>query len=171
MAKTEKENVSKPKLNEVVIVHTVRPNGTIREQQDFSACPSLAEQHTAHLTDINYLMEKYKPDELAAYIATRNSHRTEIRGHDFSQEPDLQEAHNILYKSKQEFQELPEDVRNQFRNHLEFIKFIDNPQNEEKMIRLGILTKKQIESVKIPEPVTTATTQTPTPTQEKEKEK
>lgn len=137
-------------LNEVVIVNTIRPNGTLRQQQDFQFCPTLTEQHTAHLTDINYLIEKYKPDELAAYIAARTQYRQEVLGHDFSQEPNLQDAKNIVYRSKQEFEELPDDVKYSFKNHLEFLKFIDNPANAEKMYKMGILTKKQIETIKAP---------------------
>lgn len=161
--------VSSGKLNEVKIIKTKRPNGTLRIQQNFDACPSLAEQHTAHLTNINYLMEKYKPDELAAYLAARNQYRQEILGHDFSQEPNLQEANNIVYRSRQEFENLPDDVRLHFANHLEFLKFIDNPANEEKMLKLGILTRKQVDAIKIkdenPNP-----TPPPTPTTQEEKE-
>lgn len=140
-----------PKLNEVIIKTTVRPNGTLRIQQDFSNCPTMAEQHTAHLTNLNYLIAKYKPDELAAYMAAREVHRREILGHDFSVEPSLQEAKNIIYKSRKEFDELPEDVKSQFKNHVEFLKFIDNPANAEKMLKLGILTQKQIDNIQIPE--------------------
>lgn len=139
-------------LDEAVIKVTKRPNGTFRIQQDFSHCPSMAEQHTAHLTDINYLMKKYKPDELAAYISARNQYRAEILGHDFSQEPNLQEAKNVVYRSRQEFEALPEDVKTRFQNHLEFLKFIDNPANVDKMLELGILTRKQVDSIKIEDP-------------------
>lgn len=165
---TETGEITSPKLNEVIIVETRRSNGTVRIQLDFQNCPTLAEQHTAHLTNINYLMEKYKPDELAAYIAARNQHRLEITGHDFSQEPDLQQANNIIYRSKQNFEALPEDIKNNFRNHLEFLKFIDNPSNVEKMIKMGILTKRQIDGVIIPEPDATTARTTPTTKEEKE---
>lgn len=140
------------KLNEIMIITTKRPNGTIRVQRDFSNCPTMTEQHTAHLTDINYLIERYKPDELAAYIAARSQHRQEILGHDFSLEPNLQEANNIIYQSKKAFEELPEEIRTQFKSHLEFLKFIDNPKNEQKMLELGILKKKEIEAIKIKDP-------------------
>lgn len=139
------------KLNEVIIVRTPRANGSIREQQNFDACPTMAEQHTAHLTDVNYLINKFKPDELNAYLVARAQYRQEIVGHDFSQEPNLQEAKNVVYRSRQEFNELPDNVRNHFPNHLEFLKFIDNPANAEKMIKLGILTKRQIDTIKIPD--------------------
>ncbi len=136
-------------MENAVIKVTIRPDGSRREQQDFSACPTLAEQHTAHLTDLNYLISKYKPDELAAYIAARNVHRREILGHDFSQELSMQEAQNVVYRSRQAFEDLPEDIKSKFKNHVEFIKFIDNPANVDKMIQLGILTKDQIDAVKI----------------------
>jgi len=146
-------------LNQVIIKKTLRPNGTLREQQDFSFCPTLAEQHTAHLTDLNYLIAKYKPDELAAYIAARSEARREIIGHDFSQEPSLQEAKNVIYKSKSEFDALPDELRNSFKNHLEFLKFVDNPNNADQLLKLGLITKKQIQTITAP--VTQATDDAP----------
>lgn len=160
-----------PKLNEIITIVYRRGNGTIRIQHDFQNCPSMAEQHTAHLTNINYLMEKYKPDELAQYIAARNSWRQEILGHDFSSEPSLQEAKNAVYVSRKAFDELPDSIKTQFKNHVEFLKFIDNPANAEKMQRLGILTKKQVEDLQNLEPVNPTATPPETPTQEKEHKK
>lgn len=139
------------KLNEIKTVVEIRPNGSRRIRHYYDNCPSMAEQHTAHMTDLNYLIAKYKPDELAAYIAARNSYRQEILGHDFSQEPDLQAANNIVYRSKKEFEKLPDEVRQSFKNHLEFLKFIDNPANAEKMVKLGILTPRQVEAIKLDE--------------------
>lgn len=141
----ETGEVLEGELNKVIIHHTKRPDGSIRVQHDFSNCPSMAEQHTAHLSDLNYLISKYKPDELSAYLAARNNYRQEIVGHDFTKEPDLQEGKNIAYKLKKAFNDLPEEIKNQFKNHVEFLKFIDNPANAEKMVKLGLLTKKQIQ--------------------------
>lgn len=163
---TSKEK--KPEFNQVIIHETKRKNGTVRYQLDFSNCPTLAEQHTAHLTNINYLIEKYKPDELQAYINARNQYRQEIIGHDFSKELNLQEAKNVVYESRKNFEALDDKIKLQFKNHLEFLKFVDNPRNAEKMIELGILTKRELESVQIPEP--TVSTQTTTTTQEEKKE-
>lgn len=138
------EVVESARLNEVITVVTKRPNKTVRIQQDFQYCPTMAEQHTSHLSDINYLMKRYQPDELAQYIAARNQYRQEILGHDFSQEPDLTHAKNIVYELRQRYENLPDDVRSHFKNHVEFLKFIDNPANQEKMIKLGLMTKKEI---------------------------
>lgn len=137
------------KLNEIIQIEERRPDGSLRVSWDYRYCPTMAEQHTAHLTNINYLMEKYQPDELAQYIAARNQYRQEVIGHDFSQEPSLQEAQNVIYRSKQAFKELPEEFQNQFKSHLEFLKFVDNPANQEKLIQLGLATRRQIENVQI----------------------
>lgn len=163
MKKTNKETeiVSEGKLNEVVILQHQRQNKTIRYALDFQYCPTMTEQHTIRDTDINYLMEKYKPDELAAYIAARNQHRNEILGHDFSLEPNLQEAKNVHYALKQAFERLPEELKRNFKSHVEFLKFIDNPENQEKMKKLGLMTEREI----------AANTTTPTTTQEEDGKK
>lgn len=148
--------IASGKLNEVIIVETRRADGSLRIQQDFQYCPSMAEQHTGHLSDLNYLMEKYKPDELAQYLAARTSYRQEIREHDFSKEPSLQEAKNVIYQSKQAFLQLPEEIRTQFQSHLEFLKFLDNPANAEKMLKMGLLTKTQIKEITIPDDASNA---------------
>lgn len=147
------EIISAEALNKVIIRETRRANGSLRIQQDFSNCPSLAEQHTAHLTDVNWLMEKFQPDELVAYMAARNQYRKEIVGHDFSQEPDMQQAKNIVYQSRKEFDSLPDDVKFQFKNHVEFLKFIDNSANAEKMLKLGLLTPRQIDTISMKNPL------------------
>ena len=157
-----KKNVNKEtglieegKLNEKLFIFKKRADGSLRIQEDYQYCPTMAEQHTAHLSDINYLVERYKPDELAAYMAARAT-RPEIIGHDFSREPDLQGAKNITYLLKKNFEALPEEIRQNFKNHVEFLKFIDNPANQEKMLKLGLMTKQEIKD-NTP-PATTPTT-------------
>lgn len=146
------EIASEGKLNEVIHIEFRRPDGSLFIGQDFSNCPSMAEQHSAHVTDINYLMERYQPDELSAYITARNQHRQEIVGHDFSTEPNLQEAKNLVYQLTQAYKELPDDLRRHFKNHVEFLKHIDNPSNQQKLIKLGLITQEQIDRLTPPDP-------------------
>lgn len=148
-------------LGECIFIEERRPDGSLHLAQDFSNCPSMAEQHTAHLTDINYLMETYRPDELAAYINARNQHRKEILGWDFSSEPSLQDAKNVVNDIRKRFEELDPEIRNQFKNHLEFVKFIDNPQNAERMIKLGLATKRELKELSAETGTAPATTKTP----------
>lgn len=145
-------------LNKVIVKEERRKDGSLRISYDYQYCPTMAEQHTAHLSDINYLMEKYQPDELDAYLAARAQYRREIVNHDFSIEPDLQSAKNTVYQSIQAFNLLPDDIKRHFKNHVEFLKFIDNPDNQDKMIKMGLLKPKQIEDLIIKdEPVNVAT--------------
>lgn len=147
MTKTQ-EILKEGKLNEVLFVTSKRKNKTTRIQQDFDLCPTMAEQHTHHLTDLNYLINKYRPDELAAYIAAKNAHRQEIIGHDFSIEPNLQEAKNITLQFKKFFESLPNEISQNFKNHVEFLKFIDNDNNADKLIKLGLMKPKEIAQAK-----------------------
>lgn len=160
MSKITSKTVAQSDLNKVIYVKTRRKNGSLRIQTSFENCPTLTEQHTAHLTDINWLMEKYKPDELAQYLIARTQHRQEIVGHDFSREPSLQDGMNVVYQARKNFDELPEDLKKQFSNHVEFLKFIDNPANAEKMVKMGLLTRKQVEDLRVDE---TDKTKPPTP--------
>lgn len=139
------EIISLGKLNQVDITVAPRKNGTIRIQQGFDNCPTMAEQHTAHLSDINYLMATYQPDELAAYIAARGAGKIPIEGHDFSKEPDMTHAKNIALNLKKSFEALDPELQSQFKNHVEFLKFIDNPANAEKMLKLGLMTKREVQ--------------------------
>lgn len=132
-------------FNKVIIIERKRDDGSLEISQDFQNCPSMAEQDTAHLSDINYLISRYKPDELDAYLAHRASLRPEILGHDFSAEPDLTHAKNIALQLKKNFEALPDEVKINFKNHVEFLKFIDNPANAEKMLKLGLMTKREIQ--------------------------
>ena len=57
-----------------------------RVQFNYEDCTSRTEQHSRLDTDLNYLISKMAPDELGGYIAARTQHRTEILGHDFTEE-------------------------------------------------------------------------------------
>lgn len=132
-------------LDEVIVVTGPRPDGSVRYSLDFTYCTSKTEPHHARDTDINYLVAKYKPDELASYLSARNADRTP-QFHDFSMEPDLQSSLNIRYLLNQKFLSLPEDIRRYFGSPLEFLRFVDNPQNTEALIKLGLITKEQIQT-------------------------
>lgn len=134
-------------LNEMKEIRSVRENGSLRIQKSFENCPSLADQHMAHLSNINWLIKRYTPDEVSQYLAARQV-RPEIIGHDFSQEMSLQEAKNVVVKAKRVFSELPDEVRSLFASPLAFIKFIDNPQNADKLVKLGIVDAQRLVDVK-----------------------
>lgn len=151
MPKEKKIQVEKRKkmraseLNRVTVsfserVHNKQP----RIQYGYENVPSRAEQHGWQDTDINYLMKRYSPDELSNYIASRNQHRIEILDHDFSKEPNLQEAKNIVVELNRQYDSLPEELKRMFNGPLEFLKYVDNPENREKLIKLGLIKEKEV---------------------------
>lgn len=106
----------------------------IRIQQDYSDVPTQTDQTQKDENNITVLMQKYKPDELAAYLAAKNLRRPEIVGHDFSQEPDLQGAKNQAYLIQKQFNELPKYIQEYFDHKpAEYLKFCENPQNHKQL--------------------------------------
>lgn len=145
----EVREIKESDLNKLIVHEHKRSNGSLRVQLDFSNCVSLTEQHSAQETDVNYLVQKYSVDELANYLALKpRAALPDLNdGYDASVELNPQNARNAVYAAKQAFNELPEEVRNQFRHPVEFFKFIDNPLNQEKMIRLGLIKKKDVQAL------------------------
>lgn len=154
------------KLGEIVVIKTKRKNGTTRIVYDYQNCPTMTEQHNAHETDLNYLVKKFQPDELAAYIAARNTNRVPIEGHDFSKEPSLQAAKNKILEMQQNYEKLPDEVRKQFPKLVEFLKFLDSEKNVEKLIKFGLLTADEVKQFR-----DSKKTPTPAPTTPEKEEK
>lgn len=123
------------------IVTFKREDGSVFWGQDFTGCISKTEPHHAKETDINYLVAKYKPDELAAYLIARNPREPFF--HDFSMEPGPQEARDLQYKIKSHFNKLPERLQQFFGTALEYLKFVDNPDNMSALKQLGLSKQNQ----------------------------
>lgn len=118
--------------------------GEYRVQQDYSDVPSHTDQTQIDENNITKLMEKYKPDELAAYLSAKNANRQLIQDHDFSQEPDLMGAMNAAYQIQSEFDKLPEVIKLLFKGKpAEFLKFCENPKNRPQLEAWGIAKKAE----------------------------
>jgi phage internal scaffolding protein len=62
---------------------------------------------------------------------------------DFSSVVDYQEAMNIVKFAEFQFQNLPSNVRDRFGNSPEkFLEFVNNPDNVDEMIKMGLAHKK-----------------------------
>ena len=62
---------------------------------------------------------------------------------DFSDATDYQTAMNALIASEREFDALPSNIRKHFNNDpYELVKFVENPDNFEKGVELGIFEPK-----------------------------
>ena len=59
---------------------------------------------------------------------------------DMTQIPDFQTANNIIVKAREAFDRLPVEIRNKFDNDPQkLISFVDNPDNKEECIKLGLI--------------------------------
>lgn len=85
---------------------------------------------------------------------------------DFSDAPDLREALDRTRDAKNKFMDLPAKLRARFRNDpSELWDFVNDPENWEEALRLGILAKPAPSTTKsdgaTPAPPTTTTEDTP----------
>lgn len=79
---------------------------------------------------------------------------------DFTSVPDFVESQNIIAKSKELFDAMPLNIRKRFNfNPVELLEFVNNPDNKDEAIKLGIATEKPKE----PEPPVTPAPPVTTP--------
>lgn len=130
-------------LDSYIKIICKRSNGSKRIIQWGRHLPSLTEQHHKEVNDINILMSKYTPDEVAQILIAKGRNKQEILGHDFSVEPSLQEAKNSVYQIKKFFDEQPEHIKRNFASAKDFLLFCENPQNIEQLRQWGLAKKQE----------------------------
>lgn len=96
--------------------------------------PSRAKQSFKEESDINNILERYRKTGLIEHV-----NRYQGQYGDVSTAVDYQSALNIVKNAEMMFDSLPSHIRNQFQNDpMEFLAFAENPENEEKMVELGL---------------------------------
>lgn len=92
--------------------------------------------------DINNIMKKYEQTgELPISFMQR-----EQQFGDFSEVPTYQEACEVVLKANNAFESLPTEVRKRFNNDVnQFMEFMENPENVDEMIKLGLAIKREPE--------------------------
>lgn len=118
---------------------TVRKNNRLRVQtMNFE--PSLANQSFKDECDINNIMRKHGHDPVAFNTLTRKGG---VYG-DFSEISDYQGMLQKVADAQDAFSSLPSALRERFRNSPgELIEFLQNPQNYDEGVKLGLLVSKQ----------------------------
>jgi len=103
--------------------------------------PSLAQQHYKDETDINTILRQFNVTGLLPQSPLSP------RYGDFTGISDYQSALNAVIAAEDGFMTLPADIRVQFGNDPEqLINFLDNPDNKEQAIKLGLVDAKVIEN-------------------------
>ena len=110
------------------------PRERPRLAKSFSG-PSLAKQSFKKECDINHIMSKYLKTGLIEHVAKYNGKYGESLPADF----EYQDACNAVLEAQDIFMSIPSDIRRKFNNDpAEFLEFVNNPENIEKMYDMGL---------------------------------
>jgi len=94
------------------------------------------EQAHKNECDINHILMKYDKTGLITNVSKFEGHFGDISGQDFKQMQDQ------IATAKTMFNQLPVEIRNRFDNKpAELLTFMDNPENRNEAIELGIIRK------------------------------
>lgn len=142
--------------NEVVYV---RDNGTKRVGIYFDRCdehgvlltPSLTKQAFKKDCDINNILAKYDKSQVLNYLNAVSQGVGKYG--DFSDVDDYQTALHKLHDADEMFMQLPASIRKEFSNDPgQFLDFVANPDNFDKMVAMGLARPKAPEVPPVVEP-------------------
>jgi SHS2 domain-containing protein len=95
---------------------------------------SLTQQHFAHEADVRNIIKQYDKTGLIANVQKGVAHYG-----DYSEVNEYREALDLVNDANNMFAELPAELREMFQNNAgTFLEFATNPENENKMIELGL---------------------------------
>lgn len=95
---------------------------------------SLTQQHFAQEADIKTIIKKHDRTGIISHVA-----RGVAQYGDFSEVNEYREALDVVNAANASFMQLPSQVRSMFENDAgKFFEFATNPENDAKMIELGL---------------------------------
>lgn len=117
-------------------MHTFKRN---RVSQTFPPGTRVKQSFKAEC-DINNILSKYKATGIITHVKENGQYIDCPSGLDY------QEAQNLVLEANQTFSELPAAVRQEFNNDpSQFLAFVENPENVERMQELGLAELPEIE--------------------------
>lgn len=122
-----------------------RYNAGVREGWKSSA-PSMTQQQFKDEADINYIISMYDSSGVMPTFHGDGQPAQPVFG-DFASLPDnAQEMYNRMIEAKNNFDNLPLEVRKRFNyDPASFLDFVDNPENLDELVAMGLATKTAIE--------------------------
>lgn len=118
-----------------------RYNAGVREGWK-SSVPSMTQQQFKDEADINYIVSMYDSSGVMPTFHGDGQPAQPVFG-DFASLPDnAQEMYNRMIEAKNNFDNLPLDVRKRFNyDPAAFLEFADNPENLDELVAMGLATK------------------------------
>jgi len=126
------------------VVITPAPTRTLpkrRRVQLFTGSETPTEQSHKEDCDINNIVARYGRDELAEFVQNDSGAYLNL-----ADAPSYQEALNLQIEANHAFERIPSAIRReQFGDSVErFLAFASNPKNMQKMVDLGLATRRPI---------------------------
>lgn len=116
----------------------MRDNGTL-EVVTINDLPSLTQQQFKEECDVNHIMKKYTQTGELHHLSRKQGVYA-----DMSEITDYQGMLHTVMEARQHFDALPADVREKFKNNpAELIKFVQDPNNYDEGVKLGLFEKNQ----------------------------
>lgn len=113
---------------------------------------SLTQQHFAHDADVRNIIKQYDKTGLIA-----NVNRGVARYGDYSKVNEYRESLDLVIAANESFMELPSDIREMFGNDAgEFFEFATNPENDSKMVELGLKEAPEVPVTEAKDPAKSA---------------
>lgn len=104
---------------------------------DCSKDKVLTEQSHKQMCEINNILRKYQKTGVIEHV---NKHKP---SYGFASSVQFQEAMETVTVAQQMFDDLPSGLRNRFSNDpAQFLDFVQNPENEEEMIKMGLANRR-----------------------------
>lgn len=118
-----------------------RYNAGVREGWK-SSVPSMTQQQFKDEADINYIVSMYDSSGVMPTFHGDGQPAQPVFG-DFASLPDnAQEMYNRMIEAKNNFDNLPLEVRKRFNyDPAAFLDFADNPENLDELVAMGLATK------------------------------
>jgi hypothetical protein len=106
---------------------------------------SMTQQHFKEESEINNIIKKHDKNGIIESVARGNA-----RYGDFSLVQDYKSSLDTIRDANDNFMEIPSEIRKQFNNNAgEFFNFVQDPNNQSELIKMGLAT-----AIKTPESAT-----------------
>lgn len=96
--------------------------------------PPMTEQHHKQACDVDLILRKYDKTGLITHVNNAVAHYG-----DYTEVNEYQECLNLVNKAKDDFLQLPSEIRKRFENDPGlFFEFAGNPANRDALVELGL---------------------------------
>lgn len=120
-----------------------RKDGSRRVSQSFKNEKSRTKQCFQSECDINTILKKYRKTGLLEHVNRFGGDYSDVSG-----VGDYQQSLNQVMLAQDMFESLPADIRTKFGNDPgRFLDFVEDPQNEEELIELGLKPRQHVKTL------------------------